>query len=43
MLGLDNGRQVKGEGSRVGLGSIDVEEPMARDGNRAILVIGRFL
>jgi hypothetical protein len=43
MLGPDDARQVKAKGLRVGLSGIDVEYSMARNGYRAILVIGRLL
>lgn len=42
MLGPDDARQVKAKGLRVGLSGIDVEYSMARNGYRAILVIGRL-
>lgn len=43
MLGPDDARQVKAKGLRVGLSGIDVEYSMARNGDHAILVIGRLL
>ena len=43
MLGPYDARQVKAKGVRVRLSGIDVEYSMARNGDRAILVIGRLL